>query len=233
MSALTEWPAFSRRLLVTSGFFGTAFLLVALLVQLRRFDRLDFSLTHLVQSRGNFGQDIGLGILSYAGSLEVTLVIALLLAVPLFKGLRLLALGPAVVLLVASGLEYLGKRAITNAPPEPVYHRVPGFLPALTKHISANSFPSGHMLRATILYGLVLYLAVRWKLFGRDSSRLSPVLVLAIALLGYALVYLGFHWFSDVLGGALLGLAVLIAMIAYLERKRSVLPRGRQARVVG
>ncbi len=223
MSALnwSPWPAASRRLLIISGVFGTAFLLVALLVQLRKFDRLDFRLLHLLQNRGSFGQDLGLSALSYGGSIELTLAIAVLLAVPLFKGLRLLALGPAAILLLASGVEYVGKHAITNAPPDVFYHRLPSFLPALTRHMDPNSFPSGHMLRGTILYGLVLYLASRWQLFGRDSSRLSPVLLLAIVLLGYALIYLGFHWFSDVLGGALLGLAFLIGMIAYLERKRS------------
>jgi membrane-associated phospholipid phosphatase len=79
------------------------------------------------------------------------------------------------------------------------------------------------MVRATFLYGLCLYLAERWQLFGRDSSRLSPVLALAIVLLGYGLAYLGSHWFSDVLGGTLLGLSLLIATIAYLERKRQVI----------
>jgi membrane-associated phospholipid phosphatase len=80
------------------------------------------------------------------------------------------------------------------------------------------------MLRATVTYGLVLYLAERWELFGPDSSRLSPVLVLLVALMGYAVIYLGWHWFSDALGGLLLGLTLLFGLIAYLERKRTVNP---------
>jgi membrane-associated phospholipid phosphatase len=95
-------------------------------------------------------------------------------------------------------------------------------LPSLSRHADANGFPSGHMIRATFLYGLCLYLAERWQLFGRDSSRLSPILVVVVILLGYALCYLGAHWFSDVLGGTLLGLSILVATIAYLERKRQV-----------
>jgi membrane-associated phospholipid phosphatase len=80
------------------------------------------------------------------------------------------------------------------------------------------------VLRATIAYGLVLYLAERWELFGRDSSRLSPVLVLVIFFVGYAVVYLGWHWFSDAIGGLLLGLTLLFGLIAYLERKRTMNP---------
>ena len=86
------------------------------------------------------------------------------------------------------------------------------------------AFPSGHVLRATIVYGLVLYLAERWELFGRDSSRLSPVLVLVVLLVGFGVVYLGWHWVSDALGGLLLGLTLLFGLIAYLERKRTVNP---------
>ncbi len=216
------WPAASRRLLVVAGTLFAAFLLVALLVQLRQFDRLDYRLLHYLQDRGSPGQDVSLAILAYIGSIEVTLAIALLLAFPLFKGLRLLAIGPAALVLAGSVIELLGKHLIANASPPAFYHRFPSFLPTLSRHADANGFPSGHMLRATFLYGLCLYLAERWQLFGRDSSRLSPILVVVVLLLGYALCYLGAHWFSDVVGGALLGLSILVATIAYLERKRQI-----------
>jgi membrane-associated phospholipid phosphatase len=71
---------------------------------------------------------------------------------------------------------------------------------------------------------LVLYLSERWQLFGKDSSRLSPVLVLMVLLIGYGVVYLGWHWFSDAIGGLFLGLTLLFGLIAYLERKRTVNP---------
>lgn len=217
-----QWPAASRRLLVTAGAVFGVFLLMALLVEFRQFDRLDYRLLHYLQGRGSPGQDVSLGILSYVGSIEVTLLIALLLFFPLFKGLRLLAATPALAVLAGSGLEVVFKHVIANASPPGFYYRAPSFLPHLFRHAGANSFPSGHMIRATFLYGLVLYLAERWQLFGRDSSRLSPILVPVIILLGYALAYLGAHWFSDIVGGALLGLSLLIATVAYLERKRQI-----------
>lgn len=217
-----RWPAASRRLLVVAGAVSATFLLVAVLVQLRHFDRLDYRLLHYLQERGSGGQDVGLGILAYIGSIEVTLLIALLLTFPLFKGLRLLAIAPAALVLAGSVIEWVFKHVIANAAPPDFYQRFPSFLPSLSRHADANGFPSGHMIRATFLYGLCLYLAERWQLFGRDSSRLSPILVVLVLLLGYALCYLGAHWFSDVLGGTLLGLSILVATIAYLERKRQV-----------
>jgi undecaprenyl-diphosphatase len=226
MPAITtriHWPALSRRLLVAAGVFLAAFMLVALLVHLNKFGHLDHRLTQYMQNRGSLGQDISLGIFSYLGSIEVTIGLALVLAVPLFRGLRLLALGPTAVVLLSGALEYLGKHSIHQVPPGAKLLHFPSFLPKLPgRLLDPYSFPSGHMLRTTLVFGLILYLAERWELFGKDASRLSPVLVWVIFLMGYAVVYLGWHWLSDALGGALLGMTLLLGMIAYLERKRLV-----------
>jgi len=210
--------------MITAGVFFAAFLLVVVLVTVGAFGPPNLRLTHYMQGRGSFGQDLGLGIFAYLGSIELTLVIAALLGFALFRGLRLLAILPVAVILVATGLELLGKLVIPSVPPGKALQRFPDILPALGHDVGKYSFPSGHVLRATIAYGLVLYLAERWELFGRDSSRLSPILVLVVFLVGYAVVYLGWHWFSDAIGGFLLGLTLLFGLIAYLERKRLVNP---------
>ena len=226
MSALIRlrWPVLSRRLLITAGAFLAAYVAIALLVDAGAFRWLDLRMTHYLQGRGSTGQDIALGIFSYLGSIEVTLVIAVLLGVGLFRGLRLLAVLPVAFILLGSALEILGKQLIVSPAPSAAFQRFPELLPSLGHQIGRWSFPSGHLVRATLAYGLVLYLAERWELFGRDSSRLSPVLVLVIFFVGYGVVYLGWHWLSDAIGGLLLGLALLFALIAYLERKRTVNP---------
>ena len=210
--------------MITAGAFGSAWLVVAVLVTVGVFGRPNLRLTHYLQGRGSFGQDLGLGVFAYLGSIELTLVIAALLGLALFRGLRLLAVLPLATVLVASGLEFLGKLIVPSLAPGKAFQRFPDILPSLGHHVGKYSFPSGHVLRATIVYGLVLYLAERWELFGRDSSRLSPVLVLVVFFVGYAVVYLGWHWFSDAIGGMLLGLTLLFGLIAYLERKRLVNP---------
>jgi len=210
--------------MITAGAFAAASLVIAVLVTIGVFDRPNLRLTHYLQGRGSLGQDIGLGIFAYLGSIELTLIIAALIGVALFRGLRLLAVLPVAVILVASGIELLGKVIVPSLGPGKAFQRFPDVLPSLSHQVGKYSFPSGHVLRATIAYGLVLYLAERWELFGRDSSRLSPVLVLVVFFVGYAVVYLGWHWFSDVIGGLLLGLTLLFGLIAYLERKRTVNP---------
>jgi membrane-associated phospholipid phosphatase len=219
-----HWPILSRRLLITAGVFFAAFVVVAILVQVGAFDRLNLRLLHYLQGRGSPGQDYGLGAFSYLGSIEITLVIAAFIGVALFRGLRLLAILPVAFVLAGSALEIVFKQLIVIAAPGKALQRFPEVFPSLGHRIGHYSFPSGHVVRATITYGLVLYLAERWELFGRDSSRLSPVLVLVIFFVGYATIYLGWHWLSDVIGGLLLGLAFLFALIAYLERKRTVNP---------
>jgi membrane-associated phospholipid phosphatase len=219
-----HWPVLSRRLLITSGAFFAAFVILSLLVNAGAFDRLNLRLTTYLQGRGSTGQDIGLGIFSYLGSIEVTLLVAALIGIALFRGLRLLAVLPVAFVLAGSLLELIGKQLITSPAPGKAFQRFPDFLPGLAHKFGHYSFPSGHVLRATLTYGLVLYLSERWELFGRDSSRLSPVLVLLVFFVGYGVVYLGWHWLSDALGGLLLGLTLLFALIAYLERKRTVNP---------
>ena len=70
-----RWPVLSRRLLITAGAFLAAYVAIALLVHFGAFDRLNLRMTHYLQGRGSTGQDIGLGIFSYLGSIEVTLVL--------------------------------------------------------------------------------------------------------------------------------------------------------------
>jgi membrane-associated phospholipid phosphatase len=217
-----HWPPFNRALLVVAGAFLAAALLVAIIVQLGGFQGVDHRLLAYLQRRGSPGQDVALALLTYLGGIEVTLALALVLGLALFKGLRLLAVGPAVLIVVATALELAGKHVVHQLAPPASALRWPSFLPHLDHQVGVYSFPSGHVMRATIIYGLVLYLAERWELFGKDSSRLSPVLAILVVLMAYAVLYLGWHWFADALGGALLGLAILLGAIAFLERRRLV-----------
>ena len=75
------------------------------------------------------------------------------------------------------------------------------------------SFPSGHVLGATLFYGFLIYCAescIPQRTFRRF---VQAALVLVIGLMGYARVQLGAHWPTDVLGGYALGLLILTAVI--------------------
>lgn len=76
------------------------------------------------------------------------------------------------------------------------------------------AYPSGHALTAMVVCGLLVGLALRGS--PGSSGRIVPALVALLASVsvlgvGFTRVYLGVHWFSDVLAGWLLG-AVLVML---------------------
>ena len=89
------------------------------------------------------------------------------------------------------------------------FHRArPHFNDPILK-LDSYSFPSGHTMIATVLYGvLAAYLFSKTT----DSRRRVLILLAAgllIALVGFSRMYLGAHYLSDVLGAIAEGLAWL------------------------
>lgn len=75
------------------------------------------------------------------------------------------------------------------------------------------SFPSGHTVFATCLYG---YTGARLLLAGRKSGWFLLVWPLAVAA---SRVLLDYHWVSDVLGGILVGSSWVLLVLSWMERR--------------
>ncbi len=89
--------------------------------------------------------------------------------------------------------------------------------PAATA-VAGFSFPSATVTMATVVYGFFAVLIAR-ELPGRRRAWPYVVGALVVGLLGFARLYLGAHWLSDVLAGTLLGLLWIAALgIAYRRR---------------
>jgi undecaprenyl-diphosphatase len=78
--------------------------------------------------------------------------------------------------------------------------------------VVGRSFPSGHAMTAIMFYGLLAFLVWIHVHHGMWRGVLTAVLVFLALGIGLSRVYLGVHWFSDVLGGWTAGLFFLVIL---------------------
>ena len=98
-------------------------------------------------------------------------------------------------------------------------------------HAASSSFPSGHAMSATVVYGTVAYLLARLQKHAWSRAVTLVAATILIALICMTRLYLGVHYPSDVLGGIIVGLAWAAFCMATLEAS-IVLARRRGARSV-
>jgi undecaprenyl-diphosphatase len=82
---------------------------------------------------------------------------------------------------------------------------------------SSPSFPAGHVMSPVVVYGALLSLVLvarrgRWRLI------VVAWAVMTFAIIGIANIYLGVHWPTDVLGGYLWGLVLLLPAAGVMAR---------------
>ena len=90
--------------------------------------------------------------------------------------------------------------------------------PAVTG--SHNSYPSGHMVRAVLVYGLLAFVIRRLAPWPWLRALALPAAVVIIVVLAFDRLYLEVHWESDVVGGVLLGAIAMVAATVWLDRPR-------------
>lgn len=82
---------------------------------------------------------------------------------------------------------------------------------------SGTSFPSGHALANLLFWGLLAALCLIYPGRKAIKATLAFLFVLVALLIGLSRIYVGGHWASDVLGGWVCGLALLVG---FLEARR-------------
>ncbi len=163
--------------------------------------RLDTFVTTWLQSHGTeWGESLFVGV-SYLGA-QVLIVILVIAAVVLmarrdWRHLSALALT-------------CGGGALLNGLLKLIFHRARPTYAAEFNAVSW-SFPSGHAMDSLIVYGLFAYWLSR-----RHPSAQRPILAGAVLLtgcIGFARIYLGVHYLSDVLAGYSAGFVWLFVCI--------------------
>jgi len=79
------------------------------------------------------------------------------------------------------------------------------------------SFPSGHAMGSMAFYGLLAYLIIRRVPLWRWRVAAAMIASVLILLIGFSRMYLGVHYFSDVLGGYAAGFVWLVITITGVE----------------
>ena len=135
---------------------------------------------------------------------------------------------PGAIVIATVGASILAETAIKAVVDRPLTQAEVLASPLLsTDH---HPFPSGHVAGTGALLGIIAVC------IGVGRSRTMRALLTALVITGVLIVafsrlYLGLHWLTDVVGGALLAaLFVILGDVALRMRRRPVWPRRRPSR---
>jgi undecaprenyl-diphosphatase len=143
----------------------------------------------------------GVGLVtSVVGGVEFIAVATVALAAGLLlDGRGRLTLRLVFAFLVTGLIEIASKTVVPQPPVTKEAMRAPD--PSLLDVSTPYPYPSGHMLRSVLLLGAI------YALWPNRPARIALLIFLAAS--ATSRVYVGAHWPSDVIGGALLGIAGL------------------------
>ncbi|MCX5197249.1 phosphatase PAP2 family protein [Streptomyces sp. NBC_00249] len=121
-----------------------------------------------------------------------------------WRGDRRRALCVGVAVLVTSGVQQGVKAAVGRERPR---------WPDPVDSANWAAYPSGHAMTAAVVCGLLLWLLPAGAPRGAVAAAWA-VAAVSVAGVGLTRLYLGVHWFSDVLAGWLLGVALVASTVS-------------------
>lgn len=165
------------------------------LIQFQIVQPVDWFVYHLVQNLKCDFMTSFFKLCSNLGSTWFYVILVLLLVI--FKNKKDIWVG--IHLLIIQGINRFIKALVKRARPPQIYHLV---------HETNYSFPSGHSMSAMAGYGLLIIEVQKSSL--KYKTIIKVFLAIMIFLIGLSRIYLGVHYFSDVIGGFLLSLSYLL-----------------------
>jgi len=165
----------------------------------------DGSITEWVQSRPLPGHDLSEVIRTVTGTEVVLATGAFVVLVLWLRRCRRRAV------LLAAGLTLLAvaqpflKELVDRPRPDAA-------LVEVRAGYSSTSFPSGHVMSGSLLYGFLLYLSLTLPVVRAGAFGFGIICAAIVGLAGPANVWLGVHWPSDVLGSWLWCSVILVPL---------------------
>ncbi len=188
---------------------AVGFAVLALLARTVLYFPIDLQLTRAIQEASPAWLDVPLGAITWIGFPPQSNIIFGTIIVGLFLiGRRLEALMLAVAAAGSAGLWYAINPLIDRPRPTPD-------LVEVAIQIPTGSFPSGHVVNLTAIFGFLIFLTLLLVFDPWVRRGLVALLALPIVVVGFARIEDGAHWPSDVLAGYMLGW-LWLALTIYL-----------------
>ncbi|WP_175538904.1 phosphatase PAP2 family protein [Mucilaginibacter polytrichastri] len=189
------------------------FLALSLFVKYSPVNILDERFSKDVQQYQNPVLDTAMEIISWFGYFPGS-IIMVVLATGIFLLLKykreaLFMLSTAFAGVVSTIFKIIVNRP---RPSEPLVH--------VFKKASQQSFPSGHVLFYIVYFGFLTMLMIQLKDLPKSIRIIiGSFSVFLIFSIPFSRIYLGAHWFTDVVGGVLIGIVCLYVLSYFYERK--------------
>lgn len=191
-------------------------------------ERLDLRVSEIVSSWGLAHSDaypVVWLITQFGGRVTILVVLAALVA---YLGWRRSAWLPVIRVLLALALLTVAVYGVKTG----VGRTAPSYPGSFFFHPDGASFPSGHVANAVLMWGVARWQAVEYGLPARVQRIFWLLSVAAPVATGLAMVSLDYHWVSDAVAGAAVGvllLGVVHALDAAVLSRWVRVRAGRQA----
>lgn len=192
--------------IISSLILGFVYIILSYFVGHDAFRNIDYSALIESQKLISHHLDTPFSVLTLLGSSEITIILLGIIFLVVLIKKRHNFFGLSLFFLIFI-IELAGKLFIYHPSPPTIFNRY-----SLEFHLPSSfvvntnfSFPSGHVSRSTFLLVILLILITAQKLPRLNKIIAASFTILIFLFILISRIYLAEHWFSDVLGGIILG----------------------------
>jgi membrane-associated phospholipid phosphatase len=179
------------------------------------FTSFDFNTTVKLQDKLSRRVDGVFSLFSDIGNFEI-MTIVLITVLLAFKRLKAFIILP--IFIAVNFVELYAKFFIDHLPPPHFLLRTQDVIEFPQFYVRAvNSYPSGHSARTIFLCIVLAFFIHRQKKISKNTKIVCYLALSFFCLVMFiSRIYLGEHWTTDVIGGAMLGVSLSIFSLIFI-----------------